>query len=61
MVGAYTADAMLQFFGLGSFLLVVFPTMLGVRWFRSLKVQSPLAKSLVFFSRFCRDNCAGST
>ncbi len=46
MVGAYTADAMLQFFGLGSFLLVVFPTMLGVRWFRSLKVQSPLAKSL---------------
>src|SRR5579871_605453 len=46
VVGAYTADAMLQFFGLGAFLLVIFPTMLGVRWFRSLKVQSPLAKSL---------------
>jgi S-DNA-T family DNA segregation ATPase FtsK/SpoIIIE len=37
---------MLQFFGLGAFLLVVFPTMMGIRWFRSLKVQSPLAKSL---------------
>jgi S-DNA-T family DNA segregation ATPase FtsK/SpoIIIE len=46
VVGAYTADAFLQFFGVGAFLLVVFPTMLGVRWFRSMKVQSPLAKSL---------------
>jgi S-DNA-T family DNA segregation ATPase FtsK/SpoIIIE len=46
VVGAYTADAMLQFFGVGAFLLVVFPVMLGTRWFRSLKVQSPLAKSL---------------
>ena len=36
---------LLQFFGLGAFLLVVFPVMLGVRWFRSKKVQSPLAKS----------------
>jgi S-DNA-T family DNA segregation ATPase FtsK/SpoIIIE len=25
---------------------VIFPTMLGARWFRSMKVQSPLAKSL---------------
>src|SRR5579862_629468 len=46
VVGAYTADAMLQFFGIGAFLLVVFPVMLGARWFRSIKVQSPLAKSL---------------
>jgi DNA segregation ATPase FtsK/SpoIIIE, S-DNA-T family len=46
VVGAYTADAMLQFFGIGAFLLVIFPAMLGARWFRSLKVQSPLAKSL---------------
>src|SRR5579863_8165477 len=46
VVGAYTADAFLQFFGIGAFLLIVFPTMLGVRWFRSMKVQSPLAKSL---------------
>ncbi|HZQ94418.1 MAG TPA: DNA translocase FtsK [Candidatus Sulfotelmatobacter sp.] len=46
VVGAYAADAMLQFFGLGAFLLALFPAMLGARWFRSMKVQSPLAKSL---------------
>ena len=46
IVGAYTADAMLQLLGLGAFLLIIFPAMLGVRWFRSMKVQSPLAKSL---------------
>src|SRR5579871_1742472 len=46
VVGAYTADAFLQFFGIGAFLLIIFPAMLGVRWFRSMKVQSPLAKSL---------------
>jgi DNA segregation ATPase FtsK/SpoIIIE, S-DNA-T family len=46
VVGAYLADGMLQFFGIGAFLLVIFPAMLGVRWFRSMKVQSPLAKSL---------------
>ncbi len=46
VVGAYTADAFLQFFGIGAFLLIIFPAMLGARWFRSMKVQSPLAKSL---------------
>src|SRR5215475_10538413 len=46
IVGAYSADAVLQFFGVGAFLLTVFPAMLGARWFRSMKVQSPLAKSL---------------
>jgi len=46
VVGAYIADALLQFFGIGAFLLVVFPATLGARWFRSSKVQSPLAKSL---------------
>jgi DNA segregation ATPase FtsK/SpoIIIE, S-DNA-T family len=46
IVGSYTADAMLQFFGVGAFLLIIFPAMLGARWFRSMKVQSPLAKSL---------------
>jgi DNA segregation ATPase FtsK/SpoIIIE, S-DNA-T family len=46
IVGAYTADAMLQFFGLGAFLLTIFPALLGIRWFRSVKVQSPLAKTL---------------
>ncbi len=46
VVGAYMSDAMLQFFGVSAFLLVIFPVMLGVRWFRSMKVQSPLAKTL---------------
>ena len=46
IVGAYTADAVLQLLGVGAFLLIVFPAMLGARWFRSMKVQSPLAKSL---------------
>ncbi len=46
VVGAFTADMLLQFFGIGAFLLVIFPTMLGMRWFRSLQVQSPMAKSL---------------
>jgi DNA segregation ATPase FtsK/SpoIIIE, S-DNA-T family len=46
VVGAYSADALLQFFGIGAFLLAIFPAMLGARWFRSIKVQSPLAKSL---------------
>jgi S-DNA-T family DNA segregation ATPase FtsK/SpoIIIE len=46
VVGAYTADMLLQFLGVGAFLLVVFPAMLGARWFRSSQVQSPLAKSL---------------
>jgi DNA segregation ATPase FtsK/SpoIIIE, S-DNA-T family len=46
IVGAYTADAVLQLLGVGAFLLVIFPAMLGARWFRSMKVQSPLAKSL---------------
>src|SRR5881397_2897216 len=40
VVGAYGADAMLQFFGIGAFLFAIFPVMLGIRWFRSLKVQS---------------------
>jgi DNA segregation ATPase FtsK/SpoIIIE, S-DNA-T family len=46
VVGAFTADMMLQFFGVGAFLLVIFPATLGARWFRSMRVQSPLAKSL---------------
>ncbi len=29
VVGAFTADMLLQFFGVGAFLLVIFPTMLG--------------------------------
>jgi len=46
VVGAYGSDALLQFFGVGAFLLTIFPATLGVRWFRSSKIQSPLAKSL---------------
>jgi S-DNA-T family DNA segregation ATPase FtsK/SpoIIIE len=46
VVGAFGADMMLQFFGIGAFLLVIFPAMLGIRWFRSMTVRSPLAKSL---------------
>src|SRR5689334_23388664 len=46
IVGAVVSDLLLQFFGVGAFLLPVFPAVLGMRWFRSRKVQSPIAKSL---------------
>ncbi|MGA8622501.1 MAG: DNA translocase FtsK [Candidatus Sulfotelmatobacter sp.] len=46
MVGAILADLILQFFGIGAFLLPVFLSLLGMRWFASRKVQSPIAKSL---------------
>jgi len=46
IIGAYGSDALLQSFGIGAFLLPVFPAMVGARWFRSRKVQSPVAKSL---------------
>jgi DNA segregation ATPase FtsK/SpoIIIE, S-DNA-T family len=46
VVGAFVADLMLQFFGIAAFLLPVFPAMLGIRWFASRKIQSPIAKTL---------------
>jgi S-DNA-T family DNA segregation ATPase FtsK/SpoIIIE len=46
VVGAYTSDILLQFFGVGAFLLVIFPVTLGIRWFRSSQVLNPIAKSL---------------
>jgi S-DNA-T family DNA segregation ATPase FtsK/SpoIIIE len=46
VVGAVVADLMLQFFGVGAFLLPVFFGVLGIRWFASRKIQSPIAKSL---------------
>ncbi len=46
VVGALIADLTLQFFGIGAFLLPVFPGLLGIRWFASRKIQSPVAKSL---------------
>jgi DNA segregation ATPase FtsK/SpoIIIE, S-DNA-T family len=44
--GAYLSDLILQFWGVGSFLLPIFMLMLGMRWFRSRAVQSPVAKTL---------------
>src|ERR1700683_94317 len=46
VVGASISDLALQFFGIGAFLLPIFPAMLGLRWFASRKIQSPIAKSL---------------
>jgi S-DNA-T family DNA segregation ATPase FtsK/SpoIIIE len=46
IVGAVVSDLCLQAFGIGAFLLPVFPFVLGMRWFRSRKVQSPVAKSM---------------
>ena len=44
--GAFLSDIILQFWGIGSFLLPVFMCMLGARWFRSRAVQTPIAKTL---------------
>ena len=46
IVGAWGSDLLLQFFGVAAFLLPVFATALGIRWFRSRKVLSPTAKFL---------------
>ncbi len=46
IVGAVVSDLCLQAFGIGAFLLPVFPFVLGMRWFRSRKIQSPIAKSM---------------
>ena len=46
ILGAYLSDVVLQFLGVGSFLLPVFLFVLGMRWFRSRAVQAPVAKTL---------------
>jgi S-DNA-T family DNA segregation ATPase FtsK/SpoIIIE len=46
IVGAFGSDLLLQFFGIGAFLLPVFALGMGIRWFRSRKVISPVAKTL---------------
>jgi DNA segregation ATPase FtsK/SpoIIIE, S-DNA-T family len=46
LVGAYGADLLLQWFGVGAFLLPLFAAGVGIRWFRSHKVVSPVAKLL---------------
>src|SRR5690242_19882862 len=42
ILGAVIADLFLQGFGIGAFLFSVFLGALGVRWFRSRKVISPV-------------------
>jgi DNA segregation ATPase FtsK/SpoIIIE, S-DNA-T family len=46
IIGAYLSDIVLQFWGVGSFMLPIFMGVLGVRWFRSRAVQAPIAKTL---------------
>ncbi len=50
MVGAYTSDLLLQVFGIAAFLLPAYLALLGSRWFRSRKVESPGAKVIGVFS-----------
>jgi len=44
IVGAYVADLLLQFLGVGAFLLPAFALVTGIRWFRSRRAVSPAAK-----------------
>ena len=46
IIGAYAADLAFQGFGLAAIFLAVFPGILGVRWFRSRRVATPMAKIL---------------
>jgi len=46
VVGAMISDLVLQGFGVGAFLLPIFSAVLGVRWFRSRRIASPIAKVL---------------
>ena len=46
MVGALVSDLLLQACGIGALLLPLFAAVLGMRWFRSRKVPSPVAKFL---------------
>src|SRR5205085_4069159 len=58
IVGAYGSDLLLQVAGVGAFLVPLFLGLLGLRWFRSRKVESPIARLLgassllVFVSAF---------
>jgi S-DNA-T family DNA segregation ATPase FtsK/SpoIIIE len=49
VVGAAVSDLVLQGFGIGAFLLPVFLAVLGIRWFRSRRIASPIAKVLGAF------------
>ncbi|HTA24742.1 MAG TPA: DNA translocase FtsK [Terriglobales bacterium] len=46
VVGALFSDLILQAVGIGAFLLPVFLGIFGLRWFRSRKIASPVAKVL---------------
>ncbi|HEX8818174.1 MAG TPA: DNA translocase FtsK [Terriglobales bacterium] len=46
VVGAFVADLLLQGFGIGALLFPVFGAILGLRWFRSRRISSPIAKLL---------------
>src|SRR5215475_749739 len=46
IVGAIVADVSLQIFGIAAFLVPGFAAVLGIRWFRSRKIISPIAKTL---------------
>ncbi len=46
MVGALVSDLLFQACGIGAFLLPLFASVLGMRWFRSRRVPSPVAKFL---------------
>ncbi|GAC1437881.1 MAG: DNA translocase FtsK [Terriglobales bacterium] len=46
VVGALGSDLLLQGFGIGAFLFPLFAAALGLRWFRSRRVVSPVAKSI---------------
>jgi S-DNA-T family DNA segregation ATPase FtsK/SpoIIIE len=46
VAGALVSDLVLQGFGIGAFLLPIFFAGMGIRWFRSRKIVSPVAKSL---------------
>jgi S-DNA-T family DNA segregation ATPase FtsK/SpoIIIE len=46
LFGAVISDLFLQFFGIGAFVVSGFIAVLGLRWFRSRKIQSPVAKTL---------------
>jgi S-DNA-T family DNA segregation ATPase FtsK/SpoIIIE len=46
ILGAVVSDLVLQGFGVGAFLIPIFLGTLGIRWFRSRRVVSPVAKFL---------------
>jgi S-DNA-T family DNA segregation ATPase FtsK/SpoIIIE len=55
IVGAYGSDLLWQFLGISAFLLPLFAFGMGIRWFRSHKVVSPVAKLLggIWLLMFC--------